>query len=316
MPSRKSPQGFKRAVEDRLRQEAKLNGQTLDRLLHVFVMGRFAARILERYPHQVLIKGGYALEIRLNQEQYRARTTKDLDISLYLPANTALELLQEVGQLDLKDFMNFQVSQGSDLTLSGNEYGGTRFAIECLWAGTSCRRFGLDVAFGEPQLQPEQFPAPLLAKWLQSEGVTIPEYRLVSREQHLAEKLHAYTFPRQENSRVRDFPDMGLLIQWELSGDQLLSTITQVFRHRGTHPLPKQLPQASNSWAEPYLRLRKNDPALPWASLAELQQLLSRFWNPLLSEQVLQQHWYPLEQAWLGPTASANNSTNDLEEAT
>lgn len=311
--ARKAPGAFRKAVEDRLRQRASQSGQLLDRLLRVFVMGRFAARMLERYPDEVLIKGGYALEVRLHREQLQARTTKDLDVSFRVPAESALRILQEVGLIDLGDFLSYQVSQSKELILEGNEYGGTRYTVDCSWAGRRYHSFGLDVAFGEPQFCPDQFAPALLGEWLNSEGVKLPPYRLISREQHLAEKLHAYTIPRPTtNSRVRDFPDMGLLLQGELMGKDLYQTIQKVFGHRGTHEAPHYLPEPPQDWAALYLKLRKTEPALFWDSLAQLQQLLAIFWNPLLAGHCPQRRWCPLKQGWLELIAATNNSTIDL----
>ena len=91
-----------------------------------------------------------------------------------------------------------------ELAIPGNEYGGTRFYVSCFWLGKLYGAFSLDVAFGEPQMESERVRPLFLADWLHSDGVRLQSYRLISREQHLAEKLHAYTIPRSTpNSRVR-----------------------------------------------------------------------------------------------------------------
>ena len=315
--SKRKPPAFKAALEEKLRQLAAKSGQLFERLQSIFVMDRFAARMLERYPDEVLVKGGYAMEVRLHGSQLRARTTKDLDISFRVPADSALEILQEICQTDLGDFLSYEVRLSEELTMEGNEYGGTRYTVGCFWLGKLYRNFGLDIAFGEPQMKPELVPSPLLAEWLNSEGVKRPSYRLISREQHLAEKLHAYTIPRSyPNSRVRDFPDMGLLVQEEILADEVLRVVQKVFEHRNTHKLPQQLPVAADEWSASFVKLTKTDPSLPWKTLDQLQQLLNVFWNPLLAGQCRQKRWSPLMLSWFEPADSTNSSTNDLAGAT
>ena len=83
---------------------------------------------------------------------------------------------------------------------------------------------------------------------------------MIPREQQFAEKLHAYTLPRQgaANTRVRDLVDMVLLIQsGTLAKAKVAEAIRVTFDRRGTHTVPTSLPQPPTGWQKPYDALAK-----------------------------------------------------------
>ena len=83
---------------------------------------------------------------------------------------------------------------------------------------------------------------------------------MIPREQQFAEKLHAYTLPRKgaANSRVRDLVDMVLLVQsGTLAKAKVAEAIRVTFDRRGTHAVPKMLPQPPTDWQKPYDALAK-----------------------------------------------------------
>lgn len=72
-----SPQAFKQALEQRLR-EASVDGVDFARRRQLVVFDRFLARIVAVLGDAAMLKGGLVLELRLE----RARTTKDIDLRL------------------------------------------------------------------------------------------------------------------------------------------------------------------------------------------------------------------------------------------
>ena len=79
----------------------------------------------------------------------------------------------------------------------------------------------------------------------------------MSAEQ-FAEKLHAYTLPRQgrTNTRVKDLVDMVLLsVSGKLDAIRVRESIAATFRRRATHPVPATLPPPPESWREPFAEL-------------------------------------------------------------
>jgi hypothetical protein len=96
--------------------------------------------------------------------------------------------------------------------------------------------------------------------WLGFAGIASPSLYIIPREQQFAEKLHAYTLPRQSavNSRVRDLVDMVLLIQSStLDKAQVGEAVRLTFDRRGTHSVPKALPKPPSDWKRPYDALAK-----------------------------------------------------------
>jgi len=76
------------------------------------------------------------------------------------------------------------------------------------------------------------------------------------RRTHFAEKIHAYTLPRDKpNSRVKDLVDFVLLCDREININLLKTACDLVFRLRKTHPLPIELPEPPRTWEEPFKKL-------------------------------------------------------------
>jgi hypothetical protein len=101
--------------------------------------------------------------------------------------------------------------------------------------------------------------------WLEFAGIARPQFVAVSREQQWAEKIHAYTRPRQErpNSRTKDLVDMVLLIEaGGLSAERLLKRVAKTFERRASHPIPKLLPLPSPEWNSVFTRLARGSESL------------------------------------------------------
>lgn len=100
-----TPPAFKQALEARLRAEAERRGMALQRVRQLVVFDRMLARMIDVLGDAMILKGGVALEFRLE----RARATKDIDVRAVGDPDTFLERLQEAGRFDLGDFMAFEV---------------------------------------------------------------------------------------------------------------------------------------------------------------------------------------------------------------
>ena len=275
-----SPAAFKQALEQRLRSASK-SGLDFARRRQLLVFDRFLARVARTMGDAAVLKGGLVLELRLA----RARTTKDVDLRVTGSPDDILERLQEAGRLDLGDFMTFEIHPDPfhpDIQNDGMPYGGLRHRAEARLAGKLYGQpFGVDVAFADPILgEPELLVAPDLLAFA---GVAAPTLRVYPVESHIAEKLHAYTMPRQrENSRVKDLPDLALLGKVrELDGDRLRLALERTFAFRGTHALPSSLPDPPDSWAEVYRRMALEDD-LEWSAMPELLAVVRAFLDPIL----------------------------------
>lgn len=290
-----SPEGFKQALEQRLRSLSATGGE-FARKRQLLVFDRFLARIVAVFGDAVMLKGGLVLELRLE----RARTTKDVDLRVDGSPEEVLARLQEAGRKNLGDFMTFEVRPDEDhpeIQNDGMQYEGLRFRAECKLAGKIYGQpFGVDVAFGDPILgEPETVVADDLLGFA---GVAPPTLRLYPIETHIAEKLHAYTMPRaRPNSRVKDLPDLALLATvGQLDAQRVRAAIEQTFGFRKTHQIPGAVPAPAEMWKAPYEAMAREDQLL-WATLDEVTAAVQAFLDPVLAGG-LEATWDPVEWAW------------------
>jgi hypothetical protein len=255
---------FKQALEQCLRRDA--TGFEIQRRRQLLVFQRLLARVMSGLDG--------------------ARTTRDIDLALFGAEGTILERLQALGQLDLGDFMTFEIQpdkSNPEVTGDGVLYGGKRLRVECKLAGKLYgARFGLDIIFGGVMLGDA---TPIKGEdFLGFAGIAAPDLQLLPIETHVAEKLHAYTLPRTSpNSRVRDLPDMALLatVADPLHGRRIAEAIQQTFGARKTHDPPGALPLPPDGWRVSYAALAAEQ-RLRWTALDELVTAVRAFLDPVL----------------------------------
>lgn len=275
-----SPEAFKQALEQRLRASAK-SGAEFARKRQLLVFDRFLARIVDTFGDTATLKGGLVLELRLE----RARATKDVDLRMTGSPDAVLARLQEAGRQSRDDFLTFEVladADHPDIQNDGMKYDGFRFRAECKLAGKIYgQSFGVDVAFGDPMFgEPEVVVAEDILAFA---GIAPPSIQVYPIETHVAEKLHAYTMPRQRpNTRVKDLPDIALLASVRRhDARHLRAAMEQTFAFRGTHALPPSLPAPLDSWQTPYAAMARGD-QLPWPTLSAVTKAAQEFLDPVL----------------------------------
>jgi len=251
-----SPTAFRRALEDRLKQKARIEGLDFQRLMREVSFDRLLARLFARKDAAWILKGGYALELRMKE----ARATKDIDLALRhsldtqedLPLKAAiLKALAESAARDLGDFFTFNIGEAM-LDLDAAPYGGARFPVEALLDDRTFVRFHLDVGAGDVVIAP--FDMTHAHDWLEFAGIPGAEFPTISLEQHFAEKLHSYTLQRQmPNSRARDLVDMLLLIgSGKMTRNKVRLALSATFKRRKTHTLPESLDRPPVAWKGPF----------------------------------------------------------------
>jgi Nucleotidyl transferase AbiEii toxin, Type IV TA system len=249
---------FRVALETRLKTISAEEGTDLQRLRRQVSFDRLLARFFAERNAPWLLKGGYAMELRLRA----ARTTKDIDISL--PAEAVSEFggnilarLQNSAGMDLGDFFSFIVAEAL-MDLKAAPQGGARYPVTASLAGRLFTKFHLDVGIGDAVTPPTELIEG--RDWLGFAGIACTQFMAISKEQQFAEKLHAYTLPRTgaPNTRVKDLVDMILLIGMEAMDKKVLrKAIQATFKLRGTHPVPAIVPEPPESWKGPFEVLMK-----------------------------------------------------------
>lgn len=289
-------EAFKEALDQRLRSSASL-GAEFERKRQHLVFDRFLARIVAEFGNAAMLKGGLVLELRLE----RARTTKDVDLTIAGSPYDLLARLQEACSKNLGDFMIFEIAADADhpeIQNDGMKYDGFRFRATCKLADRFFgQAFGVDVAFADALFGE---PGIVVAKdVLGFAGIAPPTIRIYPIETHIAEKLHAYNMPRMRpNSRVKDLPDLALLATaQELDSQRLRSALELTFAFRNTHPLPGCVPQPAVDWRTPYEAMASED-QLRWTTLDEVTLAASTFLDPVLAGG-LAATWQPTEWRWI-----------------
>ena len=94
--------------------------------------------------------------------------------------------------------------------------------------------------------------------WLGFADIPAAICAAISPEEQFAEKIYAYTLPREgrENSRVKDLLDLSLLIrQSRLNEARVCESIRDSFQRRRTHAVPSRLPPPPRSWTRPFAEM-------------------------------------------------------------
>jgi Nucleotidyl transferase AbiEii toxin, Type IV TA system len=252
------------ALETRLLERSRRDAVDLHRLRRQVAFDRLLARMFDaNLPGRDgwVLKGGYALEMRF----HRARATKDLDLTVRVTsigqtppddfAAALRERLQLAASVELADFFVFNVGEAS-LELNQAPEGGSRFPIDARLDGRSFVKFHVDLGVGDEVIEPVD--RIVGDDWLAFAGIPTIPVPTLSAEQHWAEKLHAYTLPRDgaTNSRVKDLVDLVLLIELQaMSPTRIHVAVATTFARRGTHAVPIDLPPPPSAWEKPFTAL-------------------------------------------------------------
>lgn len=155
----KTAQNFRSAVQEKLKLIARTDGTDIVRLYRQVGYTHFLARLFKDRDVPWVLKGGHALELRLQE----SRATKDVDLALkegkFLGGDerkrieALKEALIEKGRLDLGDSFEFLVSEPK-MEIGAAPYGGARFQVEALIDGKRFTIFDLDVGIGDVWIEP------------------------------------------------------------------------------------------------------------------------------------------------------------------
>lgn len=292
----KTPAAFRRALEERLRQQSLETGQPLARLRKMVAFDRFLARLAKKEPQAWTVKGGFALQLRLGQ---RARTTKDIDVSakkLWTREETIVRL-RAATALDLGDWFEFEVGKPTEAA-TGAPGRGFRFPIRCLLDGRQFENFHLDVGYGDPVLEPPVvLTTPDLLAFADIAPATVPCYPLTTQ---VAEKLHTYTrtYASGETTRARDLADILLAASLEqFDSAKLKQALEATFQARASHSLPREMPDPPRRIRASYGQMAR-ELDLPWPTIEEAGRAVTQFLNPILKGNA-RPTWDPAAWKWI-----------------
>jgi hypothetical protein len=249
---------FRKALEERLKRASVTDQIDPNRLRRQVSFDRLLARLFREDAAPWVLKGGYALELRFKA----ARSTVDIDLTVQRVAASAggdenqvvREMLQSAADAPLGDWFEFTIGPPV-MDLTAAPYGGARYPVEARMDERIFARFHLDAGIGDAVMQPLE--TIVCRDWLGFAGIESSRVRMIAREQQFAEKIHAYTLPRNAaNSRVKDLVDMALLIgAGGLDKRWILNALRLTFERRGTHDLPAGLIPPPVDWQIPFRAL-------------------------------------------------------------
>lgn len=278
---------FRKALEERLKRASLTDQIDLNRLRRQVAFDRLLARLFRGEPAPWVLKGGYALELRFKA----ARSTVDIDLTLQRVVTltsaggdtnqVVREMLQNVAGIPLGDWLEYAIGPPA-MDLTAAPYGGARYPIEARMDERVFARFHLDAGIGDVIMQPLE--TIVCRDWLGFAGIETPRVLMIGREQQFAEKVHAYTLPRNAaNSRVKDLVDLALLIgSGGLDIQRIRDALRLTFVRRGTHDLPPGLVPPPADWRIPFQALAEEcrlptDVAAVFARVQEyLEEVLGR----------------------------------------
>ncbi|MFH1477915.1 MAG: nucleotidyl transferase AbiEii/AbiGii toxin family protein [Verrucomicrobiota bacterium] len=258
----KTAAAFRTGLENRLQKLAASEAVDVQRLRRQVAFDRFLCRLFQYSASAWVLKGGYAMELRIKA----ARTTRDIDLGLRrVPeskdaaamAENTLLMLQKAAGIDMHDFFGFRIG-AAIMELEAAPYFGMRYPAEAIMDGRTFCRFHVDVSAGD--VLHEQYELLKGRDWLGFAGVARGEFPSISEEEQFAEKMHAYTLLREgrDNSRVKDLVDMVLLIdKGNMVRANVVRAIYDTYRIRRTHAVPKVFPTPPASWMAPFADLAK-----------------------------------------------------------
>ena len=104
-------------------------------------------------------------------------------------------MLQDSAAVQLNDYFEFLVGEPRE-ELDGAPEGGSRYPVEARMDGRVFARFHVDIGIGDEVMEPVEVVEG--RDWLGFGGIAPPSFPIISREQQFAEKLHAYSLPRED----------------------------------------------------------------------------------------------------------------------
>ena len=278
---------FRQALEERLKRASLTDRIEPNRLRRRLSFDRLLARLFQKEPVPWVRKGGYALELRFKD----ARSTVDIDLTLQRVVGTAGgetneavgKMLQSAADVALGDWFEYTIGPPV-MDLAAAPYGGARYPVEARMDKRIFARFHLDAGIGDVVMQPLETIG--CRDWLEFAGIESPRVRMIGREQQFAEKIHAYTLPRNAaNSRVKDLVDMALLIgSGGLDKPRILDGLRLTFERRGTHDLPAGLVPPPADWQVPFRALAE-ECGLP-ADIAAVFAGVREFFEKVLAQRM------------------------------
>ena len=224
-------------IKGRIKSVAKQNNADARTLMRIYMMERFLERLAQsEYRDNFIIKGGILVTAMIGVAH---RSTMDIDTSmknLNLSADDALQVVNQVKDIDLDDGVSFEVKDVSNI-MDEMEYPGIRVTMNAN-VGRLITPLKIDISTGDV-ITPRaiEFNYDLL---LEDRSISLWSYNL---ETILAEKLQTVLARGILNTRMRDFYDIRMLLDTyedKVNKAVLKDAFAATCKKRGTDHLQEQ----------------------------------------------------------------------------
>ena len=224
-------------IKGRIKSVAKQNNADARTLMRIYMMERFLERLARsEYRDNFIIKGGILVTAMIGVAH---RSTMDIDTSmknLNLSAEDALQVVNQVKDIDLDDGVSFEVKDVSNI-MDEMEYPGIRVTMNAN-VGRLITPLKIDISTGDV-ITPRaiEFNYDLL---LEDRSFSLWSYNL---ETILAEKLQTVLARGILNTRMRDFYDIRMLLDTyedKVNKAVLKDAFAATCKKRGTDHLQEQ----------------------------------------------------------------------------
>jgi nucleotidyltransferase AbiEii toxin of type IV toxin-antitoxin system len=293
----RTPAALERALTERIVQRFPRNEIQFRR--NEIAYRRLVARMYAADPDRWVIKGGFAMILRLDPN----RTSNDIDVVYLARAGehaVALEALERAVGVDLDDFFSFEILRVGEET----EDRARRVSLLCRLGVREFVRFRVDLALPQPHVPVERIEAPPLT------GVDavdeLPPLLALAWPQQIADKVCAI-FERHGDgysSRARDLADLGMIAQQidGLDGDELVDALRTEEALRRERSLPDGLPASfalaelqERDWRGNFGRASRGAPISFDEAFASSSALI----DPLLRESARGHRWSVVDRAFI-----------------
>ena len=287
-----SPQAFRQALTDRLREAAKAGPWTLPQLQQQIAYDRLLERLYLVDDGWVL-KGATALLAR----GIGVRATIDVDIYRERARDVAAAELREAASRDIGDWFRFELGPGravaSDaaLRISVTAYVGT-----AVWAS-----FHVDLVGSDMRMTGQPDAVPPLARVLMPD-VEQHGYRAYPLVDHVADKISAivqrYSGQDRPSTRFKDLVDLvAIVTEVSVTADLQIAALKSEAERRGM-PLSATFDVPDRAiWERGYAAEAERS-LLPTAhTLDEALSIVRPFVGPLLAGTAAG-HWDPKRGRW------------------
>ena len=255
----KSPQQAFEVLKKHLNYEVKVGGAkgqgARESIKKNIAFERMISRLAQSNHKDWAVKGGTLMNIRFPE---MSRATKDVDLAFWnMGADVSYSEIKNTLMRDLAknngDMFTFMVAEtkGGKMSAKAKGTSTASFHIKAMLGKNLVSAFPLDIGV-------EDMPFGIGSGSIHTNYSDFMDYArssfpAISKEQHFAEKIHAYTKPREkfENMRFKDLFDMSVLVKSGLNVEKLHKTMDYVFSFRATHDF-EGLDTPPESWADLY----------------------------------------------------------------